>query len=68
MAYWSRHDESDELTMEEAEKVESKDTWMAISLRERIKESTPGFDYQVKYTADGERLPEGGVMYMSPRM
>eukprot|EP00978_Attheya_sp_CCMP212_P021517 scaffold62881_cov29-Attheya_sp.AAC.2 len=32
-----------------------------------MKESTPGFDYRVKYTTDGERLPEG-VMYMSPRM
>eukprot|EP00978_Attheya_sp_CCMP212_P012072 scaffold30009_cov51-Attheya_sp.AAC.2 len=31
-----------------------------------MKESTPGFDYRVKYTTDGERLPEG-VMYMSPR-
>ena len=100
IAYWAIHDEEDELTMDEAERVfdlntplasddiissddpmtkiniknilrkictESKDMWMAISLLEKMKESTPGFDYRVKYTTDGDRLPEG-IMYMSPRM
>ena len=100
IAYWAIHDEADELTMDEAERVfdlntplasddiissddpmtkiniknilrkictESKDMWMAISLLEKMKESTPGFDYRVKYTTDGDRLPEG-IMYMSPRM
>jgi hypothetical protein len=98
MAYWSKHEESDKLTMDEAEKVfnlkaplasddminiddpltkvnvrdilrkicsESNDMWMAVSFLRKMKASTPGFDYRVKYDEKG--IPEG-IMYMTPRM
>jgi hypothetical protein len=44
---------------------ESNDMWMAVSFLKKMKESTPGFEYRVKY--DDKGIPEG-IMYMSPRM
>eukprot|EP00978_Attheya_sp_CCMP212_P035757 scaffold157531_cov30-Attheya_sp.AAC.1 len=35
---------------------ESNDMWMAVSFLKKMKQSTPGFDYRVKYDEKG--IPE----------